>query len=131
MPTYARIDSGEVTELFTPPAEFAGTPIADLFHADVQWIDVTSVDPLPEARWTYDGHAFAPPAPPPPPTLQQQAMAMLGQPVTVKCTSLPACQSALNIDPRSVSKICTPKHTHRAVDQHGEDHRPQIAAGGP
>jgi hypothetical protein len=105
MPTYARIDAGEVMELFTPPAEFADTPIADLFHADVQWVDVSGVDPQPEPRWTYDGHAFAPPAPPPPPTLQQQAMAMLVQPVTVQCTSLPALNGAYPIDATTQMQI--------------------------
>src|SRR4051794_16248176 len=98
MPTYARIDAGEGVGLFPPPAEFPDTPIADLFHADVQWVDVSGVDPQPEPRRTYDGHAFAPPAPPPPPTLQQQAMAMLVQPVTVQCTSLPALNGAYPID---------------------------------
>ena len=48
MPTYARIDFGEVMELFTPLAYFADTPIGELFHADVQWVDVTGVDPQPE-----------------------------------------------------------------------------------
>ena len=73
MPTYARIDSGVVVELFTPPPAFAATPIAELFHADLQWVDVSALDPQPEPRWTYDGQAFASPAPPPSPARSEVA----------------------------------------------------------
>jgi hypothetical protein len=105
MPIYARIDSGIVAELYTPPVEVAATPIAELFHADLRWVDVSAVSPQPEARWTYDGAVFAPPAPPPPPTLQQQAMALLGQPVTVNCLALPALDGAYPIDQATQMQI--------------------------
>ncbi|MEJ0020742.1 MAG: hypothetical protein WDN25_30170 [Acetobacteraceae bacterium] len=105
MPTYARIDGGVVVELFTPPPAFAATPIAELFHPDLQWVDVSALDPQPQPRWTYDGHSFAPPAPPPPPTLQQQAGALLGQPLTVQCASVPALNGAYPIDATTQMQI--------------------------
>jgi hypothetical protein len=98
MSIYARIDSGIVAEVYTPPAEFAATPLADLFHSSLQWVDVTTLSPQPELRWTYDGEAFAPPPAPPPPSLQQQAMALLGQPVTVHCPALAELDGAYPID---------------------------------
>jgi hypothetical protein len=98
MPTYARIDSGIVAELYAPPAEVAATPLADLFHAGLEWVDVSAVSPQPEPRWTYDGAAFTPPPAPPPPTVQQEAMALLGQPVTVHCLALPPLDGAYPID---------------------------------
>ncbi len=105
MPTYARIDDGIVAELYTPPAEVAATPIAELFHADLRWIDVSAVGPQPEPRWTYNGSVFAPPPLPPPPTLQQQAMALLGYPVTVTCSALPALDGAYPIDQATQMQI--------------------------
>jgi len=105
MATYARIDSGVVVELFTPPAQFAATPISELFAADLHWVDVTALDPQPQQRWTYDGHSFAPPAPPPPPTLQQQAQALLAGPVTVQCASLPAIAGSYPIDATTQMQI--------------------------
>jgi hypothetical protein len=102
MSIYARIDSGIVAELYTPPAEFTGTPIADLFHADLQWIDISAISPQPQPRWTYDGTTFAPP---PPPTLQQQAMALLVAPVAVQSTSLPALDAAYPIDQATQMQI--------------------------
>jgi hypothetical protein len=79
MPTYARIEDGIVAELYTPPTEVAATPLPELFHADLRWIDVSAVSPQPEPRWTYDGAVdgavFAPPPLPPPPTLQRKRSA--------------------------------------------------------
>lgn len=105
MPTYARIDSGTVVELFTPSAEFAATPIAELFPASLQWVDVTALDPQPQQHWTYDRHNFAPPAPPPPPTLPQQAEALLAGPVTMQCTSLPVLNGTYPIDATTQGQI--------------------------
>lgn len=104
MPTYARIDSGIVVELFTPSAEFAATPIAELFHASLQWVDVTAFNPQPQPRWTYDGHAFTPPAPPAL-TLPQQARALLAGPVAVQCASVPALNGAYPIDATTQGQI--------------------------
>jgi hypothetical protein len=98
MPTYARIESGIVDELYTPPAEVAATPLTDLFHADLVWVDASAVSPQPDPRWTYDGTTFSAPPPPPPPTMPQQAMALLGQPVTVHCLALAALDGAYPID---------------------------------
>ena len=36
-------------------------------HEDLEWIDVTGIDPCPEAGWACDGTVFVPPPPPPPP----------------------------------------------------------------
>jgi hypothetical protein len=104
MPTYARIEAGAVVELYTPPAELAATPLAQLFHADLVWIDVTTLDPQPGPRWTYDGHSFPPPVPPPP-TIQQQAAALLTRPITVQCTSLPVLDGAYPIDAATQAQI--------------------------
>ena len=105
MPTYARIDDGIVAELYTPPAELADTPIANLFHASLQWVDVSAVHPQPEARWSYNGRAFAPPLPAPPPTLQQQAMMLLAEPAALQCTSLPALDGTYPIDQTTQMQI--------------------------
>lgn len=50
MATYARIQSGEVAELFTPPSDAA---IDSCFSGDIaaQFVDVTSVTPTPKPGW--------------------------------------------------------------------------------
>lgn len=47
MKTYARIDHGIVMELFSTDAD-----IADLFHPDLVWVDVTDVTPQPNDNWS-------------------------------------------------------------------------------
>jgi hypothetical protein len=87
MTLYARSVSGIVAEIFTPPD---GEAIADCFTPELVAQFVAVPDGLAVVPgWTYDGTTFAPPAPPTPPTVQEQAQALLGQPVTVVSTSLP------------------------------------------
>lgn len=105
MAVYARIDANHVAELYTPPPEFADIPIAEQFHADLVWVDVTSVTPAPQLGWGYDGSAFAAPPPPPPPPLQQQAGMLLMSPVTVQCTSVPALNGQYPIDQTTQGQI--------------------------
>jgi hypothetical protein len=63
---YAHIQSGIVTELFTPPV---GTTIAECFHADLvtQFVDVTAAPPQPgwTATETNGAWSFAAPVAPP------------------------------------------------------------------
>lgn len=65
---------------------------------------MTAVNPQPQPRWTYDGHALAPPAPPTL-TLPQQADALLAGPVTVQCASLPALNGTYPIDVTTQGQI--------------------------
>ena len=68
MHIYARIDNGVVAEIIAPAAWDDGTeiPIAQRFTAELvaTMVDITSVSPLPEPGWTYDGVAFSAPARP-------------------------------------------------------------------
>jgi hypothetical protein len=59
MKTYARIDNGIVAELFETDGD-----ITEMFHPDLQWIDITAMSPAPQPGWTYSGSAFAEPAGP-------------------------------------------------------------------
>jgi hypothetical protein len=103
MSLYTRIQDGVVAELFTPPP--GSPPIDQMFNADLTWIDATVVSPAPQVGWTYNGTAFAAPPPPPPPTLQEQAGALLGFPVAIVCTSVPALNGSYPIDPAAQMQI--------------------------
>lgn len=46
MKIYARIDKGIVMEMFSTDAD-----IADLFHPELVWVDVTDVTPQPDDNW--------------------------------------------------------------------------------
>lgn len=85
MSTYARIQSNEVAELFTPPSD---TSLDACFAPSVaaQFVDVSNVDPRPEAGWnaTLRGSAWSFSAPSmPTPTLAQQAAAACLAGVTI------------------------------------------------
>jgi len=58
---YARIYEGAVVELFSTDGD-----IAEMFHPDLVWVDVTATNPKPEVGWLYDGENFAPPPGPSP-----------------------------------------------------------------
>lgn len=47
MRTYARIDEGIVMELFSTDGD-----MAEMFHPDLVWVDVTEVVPRPVQGWT-------------------------------------------------------------------------------
>lgn len=65
--------------------EVDGIAIADApLDADGVWIEVTDMDPMPQARWAYKDGKFIsppdpvivdPPAPPPPPKTEEQKIA--------------------------------------------------------
>lgn len=98
---YARIASGVVAEMFTPPSN---TPMAELFHPSLTWVacgDTPSVAP----GWTYSAGSFHAPPAPPAPTLIEQAMAALGRPIEVVCTSVPALNSGYTIDAAAQAQI--------------------------
>jgi hypothetical protein len=64
--TYARIENGTVMEIIIPWLRDDGTqwPIDELYAPGIlaELVDVTSVDPKPDQRWTYDGTKFSPPS---------------------------------------------------------------------
>jgi hypothetical protein len=101
MTLYARVQDGVVAELFTPPD---GVSIASCFVASIAAMFVAAPDGVQQG-WTYDGSAFAAPTPPPPPNIQQQAAALLGQPVTVVCTSISALNGTYPIDAATQAQI--------------------------
>ena len=102
MSIYARIDNNAVAELFTPPAGFA---IADCFHSDLVWVDVTSVSPAPQPGWTYVGGAFAAPSAPPAPTLAQQASALQAAGLAINSTSAPVLNGTYDCGAETQSHI--------------------------
>lgn len=63
MKTYARIFDGKVQEIFQTDLD-----ITQMFHADMIWVEITSMDPAPVFGWTAeekDGSwAFSAPTPP-------------------------------------------------------------------
>ena len=54
--TYARIADNTVMELLKTSGD-----IRQMFHSNLQWIDVTDVVGIAYG-WSYDGKRFAPPA---------------------------------------------------------------------
>lgn len=60
MKTYARIQEGRVAELLT-----TGGDISTMFHRDIIWVDVTSVNGI-AVGWEYDGRHFSAPSAPEP-----------------------------------------------------------------
>lgn len=83
MTTYARVQSGVVAEIFTPPNGFTlAESLVPMLAAEC--VALTGITPAPQQGWTateVNGvRSFsAPPAPPSPPgpTIQAQAMAAL------------------------------------------------------
>lgn len=59
MKTYARIDGGNVAELFTTDGD-----ISEMFHPSIQWVDVTNAAPAPAVGWGYSSGVFSTPASP-------------------------------------------------------------------
>jgi hypothetical protein len=97
MATWAHIVNGIVVEL-------TDIDPAGRFHPDLVWVDCTATPSVAQG-WSYDGSAFAAPPTPPPPNLQQQAFALLGSPVTVQCTSVPALNGTYPIDQTTQGQI--------------------------
>lgn len=68
MKTYAKVDSGVVTEVVTPTLDLNGEqyPLEACYPTEfvLQCVDITDHSPRPEQRWTYDGNSFIPEAQP-------------------------------------------------------------------
>lgn len=64
MKVYARVESGVVTEIVTPPLDLQGNqyPLDVCFPAEFvdSCVEITGLDPQPDQRWTYDGSTFLP-----------------------------------------------------------------------
>jgi hypothetical protein len=104
---YARIVSGTVAELFTPPA---GVAIADCFNAALAWVDVTAVSPPPQPGWTASETggvwSFAAPPAPPAPALAQQAAAAISAGIILTLSgSMTLAAIAFPTDPVTQSKL--------------------------
>ena len=96
MSNFARIQSGVVAELFTPPA---GVSIASCFHSALLWVDVTA-QPTVVPGWSYSGGVFTPPAALAAPvlTLAQRAWAAMATGLTLTSTGTPALSGAYAVD---------------------------------
>ena len=94
MTTFARIQSGAVAELFTPPA---GVSIAECFHRAVTWVDMTA-QPAVVPGWSYAGGGFTPPAAPAVPTLAQLAWVAMAMGLTLTSTGTPALSGVYAVD---------------------------------
>jgi hypothetical protein len=66
MKSYARIDGGQVVEIFQ-----TGGNITEMFHPSLVWVDITNINPQPQEGWSYNGTNFT--APPVPTLSQAQA----------------------------------------------------------
>ena len=90
MKTYARVFDGAVVELLSTSVN-----IAEMFHPDLVWVDVTSVSPAPQQGWVASESggtwSFAAPVAPAP-TLAQQAQSLLN----VGCQITSTGTSSLN-----------------------------------
>lgn len=77
---YARIQNNEVAELFTPPPD-ASLDACFVPSVAAQFVDVSNVDPRPEAGWSATLHgsvwSFSAPSMPTPTLAQQAAAACL------------------------------------------------------
>ena len=94
MTTFARIQSGAVAELFTPPA---GVSIAECFHRAVTWVDMTA-QPAVVPGWSYAGGVFTPPAAAPVLTLAQRAWVAMAAGLTITSTGTPALSGVYTVD---------------------------------
>lgn len=56
MKKYARIDSGNVVEIFQTPGD-----ITQMFNPELIWLDISSIIPEPQTGWSYDGIVFVAP----------------------------------------------------------------------
>ena len=107
MSIFARIQSGQVAELFTPPPDVS---ITECFEAGLTWVDVTA-RPDVAPGWTYDGSVFAAPiAPPVPPlTAAQLAAAALAAAmaagIALTSTGNPALNATYALDSISQGQI--------------------------
>ncbi|WP_180699627.1 hypothetical protein [Pseudomonas crudilactis] len=65
MKTYARIVNDAVVELFSTDGN-----MAEMFHPDLLWVDITEIIPTPQINWTANfgtlGWVFASPGEPAP-----------------------------------------------------------------
>lgn len=98
--TYARIADGVVAELVTLDASLN---IADCFHSDLVFIDVTSVSPEPQIGWIYTAPSTF--AAPPGPSVAQQAATMLQAGCQIASTATPALNGTYACDPAAQQKI--------------------------
>ncbi|MCY1211517.1 hypothetical protein D9M68_514080 [compost metagenome] len=55
MKTYARVYDGAVAELFSTDGD-----IAEMFHPDLIWVEITDMDHIPSIGWVHDGGTFMP-----------------------------------------------------------------------
>jgi hypothetical protein len=64
MKVYARVEDGTVAEIVTPPINPEGNqyPLEVCFPAEFvdACVEITTVEPQPDQRWTYDGLVFLP-----------------------------------------------------------------------
>lgn len=105
MTQFARIESGVVMELFSPPT---GLGIADCFHGGLVWAGVDGVSPAPEVGWeasqTGGVWHFAAPAAPVL-TLAEQAVARLAEGLSIASTGTPALSAVYPADAAAQQKL--------------------------
>jgi hypothetical protein len=103
MSIYARIQSGVVAELFTPPS---GYTITDCFAPGLVWVDCTTTTGV-AAGWTYNGSTFHAPVPvtPPAPTLAAQAQTLLNGGLAITCTSDSTVNGIYTVSDSAVARI--------------------------
>jgi hypothetical protein len=94
MATYARIASGVVAELFTPPE---GVAIAACFAVGLVWVECDGTVGV-VVGWTYSAGTFAAPVAPTL-NLAQQAAAMLVAGIQIISTATPALNATYPCDP--------------------------------
>ncbi len=102
MVMYARIVSGVVVELFTPPPEFT---LSECFHADVaaQFVAVPN-GVSPAQGWTYSGGNFTAPIAVLP-SLAQQATAALAAGLAITSTATPALNATYPVSATAQAQI--------------------------
>lgn len=103
MTEYARIVSGLVAELFTPPT---GVAITDCFHADIAAAFVAVPSGVaPAVGWSHAAGTFSAPAAPPAPSLAQQAAELLAQGCSIVSTGTPALNGTYACDAESRADV--------------------------
>ena len=109
MSLFARIQSGAVAELFTPPDGFS---ISDCFHDGLVWVEVTNVTPRPEPGWsateTSGGWTFSAPAPlvlSPEQQAAQELDTRIAAGISVTSTSTPTLNATYALDAVTLDQI--------------------------
>jgi len=100
MRAYARIDGGVVAELLSTDGN-----MAEMFHPDLIWVDITDADPKPQQGWLFDGNGFFPPPGPTPEQVLAVNTATRDALMRVAAASIAPLQDAVDLNMATAQEV--------------------------